>query len=471
MTKEENGPESFVFQRTVNEVAPMLVDADGMYITYEDPKTKEQKTVIDAMTGAAVGSLGHKDKEIVDYMGEAAKNSFYSFGMYFSNYAAEDLSKFLIEKSPKGHFSSALWVGSGSEANENALKIAKQYHNERNDRKRFRFISRKNAYHGFTIGALSIGDGVRKEDFKQILLSDEQTPKVSACNPYRGITKTVSEEQYTEQLLKELEDTFIANDPTTVAGVIFETVGGSSFGTVPPPKGYLDGARDLCHKYGALFMLDEVMCGLGRSGNYHTYTKFMESGNGPDLMTIGKTIGSGYVTLAGVLISPLVKDAIVKGSNAVSGAQTYHCHEFNCKIGLAVQKKLDRDNLIPKAAKVGQYIMDTVGEKLKDSKIVGDIRGLPLFFSLEFCDPSTKKSFPAEWKVAYKVADKALENGITTMGMQGTNGATVDAKGETVGLGDHLSIAPAYIITEKEADIIIEALVKAVKDTEAELPL
>ncbi|QPG75154.1 hypothetical protein FOA43_002499 [Brettanomyces nanus] len=472
MTQDKSeGSESYVFQRTVSEVAPMLVDADGMYITYEDPKTKIRRTVIDAMTGAAVGSLGHKDKEVTTYMGDAAKNSFYSFGMYFSNYAAEELSKFMIDRSPKGHFASALWVGSGSEANENALKIAKQYHNERGDTKRYRFISRKNAYHGFTIGALSVGDGVRKEDFKQILLSDEQTPKVSACNPYRGITDTVNEEQYTQQLLKELEDCFIKNDPSTVCAVIFETVGGSSFGTVPPPKGYLDGARELCHKYGALFMLDEVMCGLGRSGHYHTYEKFMTSGNGPDLMTIGKTIGSGFVTLAGVLISPMVKNEIVSGSNAVSGAQTYHCHEFNCKIGLAVQKKILRDNLVEKAAKVGQYMFDSIKEQLKDSKIVGDIRGLPLFFSLEFCDPVTKKSFPPEWKVSYKVSDKALENGITTMGMQGTNGASKDDKGEVVGLGDHLSIAPAYIITMKEADIIIKDLVKAVKDTEAELPL
>lgn len=467
----QDGPESYVFQRHVSEVAPMLVDADGMYITYEDPKTKTRKTVIDAMTGAAVGSLGHKDKDITAYMGEAAKNSFYSFGIYFSNYAAEELSKFIIDRSPKNHFASALWVGSGSEANENAMKIAKQYHNERGDTKRFRFISRRNAYHGFTVGALSIGDGIRKEDFKSILLSEEQTPKVSACNSYRGTSDTVSEEEYTNKLLKELEDCFIKHDPSTICGVIFETVGGSSFGTVPPPKGYLDGAREICHKYGALFMLDEVMCGLGRSGYYHTYQKFMTSGNGPDIMTIGKTIGSGYVTLAGVLISPMVKKTIVEGSNEVSGAQTYHCHEFNCKIGLAVQKKLKAEHLIEKGSKVGQDLMDNIKKQLKDSKIVGNIRGLPLFFSLEFCDPKTKKSFPSEWKVAYKVSDKALENGITTMALQGTNGAYKDEDGNIVAVGDHVSIAPAYIITPTEATKIANALVKAVKDVEAELPL
>lgn len=449
----------------------MLVSADGMYITIEDPKTKKQHKVIDAMTGAAVGSLGHADKEITSYMGEAAKSSYYSFGMYFSNYAAEELSQFIIDRSPKGHFASALWVGSGSEANENAMKIAKQYHNERGDLKRFRFISRRNAYHGFTVGALSIGDGIRKEDFKSILLSDEQTPKVSACNPYRGITATVTEEEYTQQLLKELDDTFQKADPSTVCAVIFETVGGSSFGTVPPPKGYLDGARELAHKYGALFMLDEVMCGLGRSGKYHTYSKFMESGNGPDLMSIGKTLGSGFVTLAGVLISPQVKEAFVKGSNTIAGAQTYHCHEFNCKVGLAVQKKLYRDNLIEKGAEAGQYMFDRVAAELKDSKIVGDVRGLPLFFSVELCDPITKKSFPSEWKLYAKVYEKALANGITTMALQGTNGAAKDANGVTIGIGDHVSVAPAYILTKKEADIIADALIKAIKDTEAELNL
>lgn len=462
---------SKVFQNVVSESSPMLVKAEGMYVTYEDATTKEQNTVIDAMTTAAVGSLGQSDPEIIQAMEEAARVSHYSFGLYMSNYAAENLSEFIIDHSPPGHFASALWVGSGSEANENSMKIAKQYHNELGDTKRFRFISRQTSYHGFTTGALSVSDGRWKLGYEPILLSKEQTPKISACNPYRGVTGKVSEEEYTKQLLQELEDTFQSVGPSTVCGVLMESVGGSSFGTVPPPQGYLDGVREIAHKYGALFMLDEVMCGLGRSGNYHTYSKFMASGNGPDLMSVGKTLGSGYVTIAGVLISPKVRDVFVKGTNAVIGSQTYHCHEFNCRVALAVQKKLFRDNIIKDGAAAGKYMFDRVSRELSESKIVGDVRGLPLFFSAEFCDPKTKKSFPPEWKISEKVYTKALANGITTMAVQGTNGTYVSEDGEIVCLGDHISVAPAYIITKKEADQIADALVKAIKDTETELPL
>ncbi|GMM29052.1 hypothetical protein DAMA08_017680 [Martiniozyma asiatica (nom. inval.)] len=459
--------DSYVFQRVISEIAPMLTKADGMYVTYENPNTKEQKTIIDAMTGAAVGSLGHQDKDIINAMCDAAHSSNYSFGMYMGNYASEELSKFVIDNSPANHFASALWVGSGSEANENAMKIVKQYHLESGDSKRYKFISRLNAYHGFTIGALSIGDGIRKNDFKSILLSEDQTPKVSACYPYRGVKEGMTEQDYTNQLLKELEDTFIENDPSTVAGVFLETVGGSTFGTVPPPKGYLDGVREICHKYGALFVLDEVMVGLGRSGKYHCYQKFMDT-NGPDIMTIGKTIGSGFVTLAGVMISPKVKDAIVAGSNKANGAQTYHCHEFNCKIGLAVQKKIIENELFVKGAQVGEYMMQSLGEKLKNSKIVGDIRGLPLFFSLEFCNPITKEPFNPNFGLCYKIQEKCLANGITSMAFQGTAGAKVNSDGTRTAIGDHISLAPAYIITNKEADIIVDAMVKSVNDAEAE---
>lgn len=458
--------ESQVFQRVISEKAPILAKADGMYITVQDPKTGKERVIIDSMTGAAVGSLGHQDPDIVEAMCEAAKTSNYAFGYYLGNRASEELSSFIIDHSPKGHFGSCLWVGSGSEANENAMKIVKQYHLERKDPKRFRFISRFNSYHGFTIGALSIGDGIRKVDFKDILLSDEQTPKVSACYPYRGIKEGMTEEDYTNQLLEELEQKFIECDPSTVAAVFFETVGGSSFGTVPPPKGYLDGAKAICEKYGALFCLDEVMVGLGRNGKYHCYESFMEPGSGPDIMTVGKTIGSGYVTLAGVLISPKVKDAIVAGSNKANGAQTYHCHEFNCKVGLAVQQKLFKENLPSKGGEVGKYMMQQLAAKTKNSKVVGDIRGLPLFFSIEFCDPKTKEHLEPLYGFAYKVQEKCIKNGMTAMAFQGTVGSTTDAEGNIIPLGDHISLAPAYIITKKEADFIVDALVKSIAEAE-----
>ncbi|GMG36976.1 unnamed protein product [Ambrosiozyma monospora] len=465
--------ESYIFQNQISKKAPMLVKASGIHITYEDPATKKQHTVIDAMTGAAVGSLGYHDPDVIAAMKDAAETSNYSFGMYFGNYASEELSKFIISRSPKDHFASCLWVGSGSEANENMMKIVKQYYNEIGETKRRKFISRLNAYHGFTIGALSLGQGIRKADFEDILLKEgDQCFKVSSCYPYHVINEEFTEADYTKQLLDELENKIVANDPDTIACVVLETVGGSSVGTVCPPAGYLDGVRALCDKYGILLSLDEVMVGLGRAGApyYHTYEKFMTSGKGPDLMTIGKTIASGYATIAGVMISPKVKKAIVSGSDAIAGAQTYHCHEFNCKIALAVQKKLYEKDIIKTGGEAGQYLMDILKRDLKDSKIVGNVRGLPLFHSVEFCNPATKEPFDPSLKIAYRVHDKALENGITTMGLSGSIGEFTTKDSKTLKCaGDHISVGPAYIITKSDAELIAKALVDAIKSVEKEI--
>ncbi|GME83758.1 unnamed protein product [Ambrosiozyma monospora] len=243
----ENSQSSYVFQKKVNDIGLLCVGCtdDGMSIKLEDPKTKEVKVVFDAVSGAAVSSLPHCDPEITSQMAKFAQDSVYTFGAYFANYAAEELGKFMCENS-NGAFASSLFTGSGSESVENAMKIMRQYHLEKGDTKRYKFISRTQSYHGFTIGSLSIGDGSRKPPFKPILLSDEVTPKVTNVYPYRNQKGT--EEEYTKQLLAELEQCFIDNDPTTICGVIFETVGGSTIGTPTPPKGYLDGAKALCEK-------------------------------------------------------------------------------------------------------------------------------------------------------------------------------------------------------------------------------
>ncbi|GME81087.1 unnamed protein product [Ambrosiozyma monospora] len=261
------------------------------------------------------------------------------------------------------------------------------------DDKRYKFVSRTRSYHGYTIGSLSIGDGSRKSPFKPILLSDEQTPKVTNFYSYR--TQKGTEEEYTKELLAELKQCFIDNDPSTICGVIFETVGGSTIGTPTPPKGYLDGHNAFCDKYGALFMLDEFICGMGRCGYPFSFMHpdfSLSNGTGPDICTVGKTIGSGFVTLAGVLISPKIKKAFDEGSGCIMGAQTYHSHDFNCRVGLAVQKKIYDNNLIENWRVVGAYLKEQLQIKLKDNKIVGDISGAGDFLSIEAVkDKATKE--------------------------------------------------------------------------------
>lgn len=457
----QDTPTSHVFQAKVSQQSPMVVGGKGIHITIEDPVTKERKVCIDAISGAAVCSLGHGDPDIVAAMKAAAEVSTYSYGMYISNWAAEALGKFIVDNSPEGAFASALFTGSGSESNENALKIMRQYFLEKNEPERLKFISRKQSYHGFTIGALSIGSNARKEMFAPITLPEAITPKVSQVFPYRDMKAGQTEAEYVTQLLEELEDTIVKNDPKTVAGVIFETVGGSTYGTQPPLPGYLDGAKAICEKYGILFMLDEVMCGTGRCGSLHAWTQFMDNSSGPDLQSIGKTLGSGFVTIAGVLVSPKVKKAFEEGSGAIMGAQTYHSHDFNCRVALAVQEKVKRENLVENIKEQGNYMGQSLKEKLKDCSIVGEVRGAGGFWSVEFVkDKATKECFPASVDVSHFIGDKCKEKGLLLMAMNGTSDGKV---------GDHITLGPAFTVTKDDIETIVSVVVESVLEAEKEL--
>lgn len=464
---------SYVFQKKIAEKGLMCVGSknDGMYLVLEDPTTGEQKTVLDGISGAAVCSLGHNDPEITSQFTKWAEESAYTFGAYYGNNAAEELSKFMCDRS-KGAFDSCLWTQSGSEATENAIKIMRQYHLERGDDKRYKIISRLQSYHGFTIGALSVGDGTRKPPFKKILLSDDQTPKMPQLYPYRDWKEGMTEEDYTKHLLEQAEKCFVENDPETISGVIVETVGGSTVGTPTPPKGYLDGLKALCHKYGALFMLDEVMCGLGRCGYDFTYMHpdFGLTTGGPDILSVGKTIGSGFVTLAGLFLSPNVCKVFNEGSGYILGAQTYHSHAFTCRVGLAVQQKIVRDNLVENVRVVGGYIKEQLKEKLKDCKIAGDVRGAGNFLSIEAVkDKVTKEYFDPKLAVGPNLHKRIFDKGVVVMGASGTVGYEYHGLNDVTAFGDHVMIGPAFTATKDHADIIVNAIVDAFYEAEKDL--
>lgn len=469
----ETKTKSYVFQKKISEKGLICVGAknDGMYLVLEDPATGEQKVVLDGVSGAAVCSLGHTDPEITSQFSKWASESPYTFGAYYGNNSAEDLGEFMCNRS-NGAFESCLWTQSGSEATENAIKLMRQYHLERGDGKRYKIISRLQSYHGFTIGALSVGDGTRKPPFKPILLSDEQTPKMPQLYPYRDWKEGMTEEEYTNHLLEQAEKVFIDNDPSTISGVIVETVGGSTIGTPTPPKGYLDGLKALCHKYGALFMLDEVMCGLGRCGYDFTWMhpEFGLTTGGPDLLSVGKTIGSGFVTLAGLFFSPKFCKTFNEGTGYIMGGQTYHSHAFTCRVGLAVQQKIVRDNLVENVRVVGGYMKEQLKEQLKDCKIAGDVRGAGNFLSVEAVkDKTTKESFDPKLAVGPTLHKRIFDKGVIVMGANGTTGYEYQGLTDVTCFGDHVTMGPAFTTTKEHADIIIKAVVEAFYELEKEL--
>lgn len=464
---------SYTFQKKVAEKGLTCIGSknDGMYLVLEDKTTGEQFVKLDGISGAAVCSLGHSDDEIVSQFTKWGKQYAYTFGAYYGNDPAEDLGKFMCDRS-NGAFESALWTMSGSEATENAMKIMRQYHLEKGDDKRYKFLSRFQSYHGFTIGALSVGDGTRKPPFKPILLSEDQTPKMPQMYPYRDWKADQSEEEYTKTLLDQCEKVMIENDPSTIAGLIIETVGGSTIGTPTPPKGYLDGIKALCEKYGILFMLDEVMCGLGRCGYDYTFMHpdFGLTTGGPDLLTVGKTIGSGMVTLAGILFSKKMCDTINEGSGYIMGAQTYHSHAFTCKVGLAVQEKIVRDNLIENVREVGAYMKSQLKEKLADCSIAGDVRGAGNFISVEAVkDKTTKEYIDPKVGAGAILHKKIFDNGVVVMGAAGTIGYQYNGLNSVTSFGDHVTVGPAFTFTKDHADIIVKAICDAFYEFEAEL--
>lgn len=441
----------------------MVVAGEGNYLTVEDANTGERRRVFDAIGGAAVSALGHGDKEIEEAMAKAAKESSYTYLAYITNYHAEELAKFYIDKSPKGAFAAALFTCSGSESNENGIKTVRQYWLEKGQPQRTKILGRKQSYHGYTIGAMSLSSNIKQIPFKDIMLPAEQYPKVNPCYPYRFQHKDETEEQYVERLLEELEETIIANDPNTIGAFIFEPLGGSSFGTQPALPGYLSGIRKVLDKYGILLWLDEVMCGTGRAsatGGLNCWESWPDF-DGPDMQSIGKTLGAGYVTIAGLLVSPKVQKVFTEASNLIVGGQTYHQHGFNCKVALEVQKKIDRLGLRKNAFEMGNLLGKRLQELAPTTKTIGQVRGLGVFWSVELVkDRSTKESFPAELGLGGKVTAKMFQNGMTSMGMTGTAGD---------GSGDHVTLAPPFNITAEDVELMAQTLIKSVREVEEEL--
>ncbi|QNP96439.1 Putative aminotransferase [Yarrowia lipolytica] len=448
-----------IFQNAVNADLPRAIAGKGSYLTLENPKTGAQYDILDGSSGAAVAAVGHNHPRIVQAMQHCAGLP-YIFTHAVGSKQADDLAELILSKS-NGAFSRALFLNSGSEANETAMKIATQFFYEQGQTQRCNFISRDFSYHGNTLGSLSLGGfKSRQVPYKEILNS-KAFHKVSTCFPYRHQKDGQTEEQYTQMLLDELDAKFQELGPDTVIAFVCETVIGATLGAVPPSKGYISGCRDICHKYGALFLLDEVMCGMGRTGTYHAWEPEFEAGTGgPDIQTVAKVLGGGYVPLAGVLLSPKVFDVFQKGSGIVYGHQTYQDHVFATGVALEIQRLIFDQNLIEECFEMGKYLGMALKRKFADNPYVGDVRGRGLFWDVEFvADKATKEVFPASMNLAGIMHVRCIENGAHFLKGKGT----IDSV-----LGDHMMVSPAYTVTRVEIDRMIDVLANTLAEVLAE---
>lgn len=423
---------------------PVAVGGDGIYLHLADGTR-----IIDASGGAAVACLGHGNRRIAQAIRDQAATMAYAHTGTFSSHPAEDLAHIVLDGEPGG-LAYAYFCSSGSEGTEASLKLARQYFVEIGQPQRVHFIARRQGYHGNTLGALAAGGNMMRRALYEPILSPAFS-LVSPCFAYRFQTEGESDEQYVDRLADELEAEFQRLGPDTVAAFLAETVVGATTGCVTALPGYFRRVRETCDRHGALLILDEVMCGMGRTGTMHAWE---QEGIAPDLQVVAKGLGGGYQPIGGVLIARKVVEAIDAGSGGFLHGHTYQAHPVACRAALEVQRIIRDDNLLENVRAMGARLEAALVERFGNHRHVGDIRGRGLFWALEFvADRATKQVFDPAMKLNERVKRAALERGVAIYPM----GGTIDGR-----LGDHIVIAPPYIATAAQIDTIVAQLGDAV---------
>ncbi|AEO55154.1 hypothetical protein MYCTH_2055700 [Thermothelomyces thermophilus ATCC 42464] len=456
-TREEGGGDhkqaarsSAVLHRDLSYDFLSLSQGEGNYLVLEDGRR-----IFDASGGASVGCLGWGNERVARAVMKQLMAIPYCSTVFYTTRAQEELCRFLVE-STHGHMGRAYIVNSGSEAMEAAVKLARQYFLELSpsQNNRTRFISRRQSYHGITLGALAVGGHqYRRAKFEPILMKN--VSKVSPCNPYRGKNPGETDQEYVDRLAKELDDEFQAVGPETVCAFIAEPVVGAALGCVPSVPGYFKAVQAVCRKYGALLILDEVMCGMGRTGTLHAWE---QEGVAPDIQTFGKALGGGYQPVAGVLASREVVGVLERGSSVFVHGHTYQGHPAGCAGALEVQRIIREENLLENVRKMGELLSGRLQERLGAHPNVGNIRGRGLFWGIEFvADKATMEPFPVENHVAAAICERGLTKEYSISVYPGTGSAD--------GIrGDHIIVSPAYNVHKDEIEWIVDTLGRLVDD-------
>jgi adenosylmethionine-8-amino-7-oxononanoate aminotransferase len=404
----------------------------------------EGRAYIDASGGAAVSCLGHGHPDVLKALHAQLDRIAYAHTSFFTTDAAEELADRLISDAPQG-IGHVYLVSGGSEAIEAALKMARQYFVEKGEPKRRHIIARRQSYHGNTLGALATGGNEwRREQFKPLLI---ETHHVDPCFAYRFRHPGESDADYAARAAQALEDRILELGADEVIAFVAETVVGATAGAVPPVADYFKRIRAICDRYGVLLILDEVMCGMGRTGTLHACE---QEGIAPDLMAIAKGLGGGYQPIGAVLLSDRIFDAFANGSGFFQHGHTYMGHPMAAAAGLAVQEIIRRDNLLENVRSMGAHLARRLGERFGNHHHVGDIRGRGLFQAIELVvDRGSKEPFDPALKLHARIKQAAMANGLMVYPM----GGTIDGR-----RGDHVLIAPPFIVTERDVDTIVERL-------------
>ena len=433
-----------VLHRHLHHLPPAAASGQGVWIT-----DTEGRRYLDACGGAAVSCLGHGHPDVLAAMQEQADRLAYAHTSFFTTEVAEELAEQLVRTAPTG-MSHVYLVSGGSEGVEAALKLARQYFLEAGEPERTHFIARRQSYHGNTLGALAVGGNAwRRAPFDPLLMP---VTHVSPCYPYREQRGDESAEAYGQRLARELEDEICRIGPSRVIAFVAETVGGATAGVLTPVPGYLRAVREVCNRHGVLLILDEVMCGMGRTGVLHAC---QAEDVVPDLLVVAKGLGGGYQAIGAVLAQKTLIERLSSGSGYFQHGHTYLGHAVACAAALAVQRVIEREGLLEQARARGQTLQRLLRRAFESHPHMGDIRGRGLFWGLELVrDRDTRKPFDPAHKVHARVKREAFARGLMVYPM----GGTVDGH-----YGDHVLLAPPFVTTEAELALIVERLHAAVE--------
>jgi adenosylmethionine-8-amino-7-oxononanoate aminotransferase len=412
-----------------------LRDADG-------------KDYIDASGGAAVSCLGHGHPDVLAAMHAQLDRLAFAHTSFFTSQVAEELADDLVAHAPAG-IGHVFYVSGGSEAVEAALKLARQYFVERGEPQRRYVIARRQSYHGITLGALAIGGRARQRaPFAPLLF---ETHHVSPVYEYRDRRADETPEAYGQRLAAELEARIAELGAANVICFVAETVVGATLGAVPAVPGYFRRVREICDRHGILLVLDEVMCGMGRTGTLYACE---QEGISPDLIAIAKGLGGGFAPIGALMMQERVFEAIARGSGAFQHSHTYMGHPLACAAALAVQRVIRRDDLLDNVRRQGAYLARRLNERFGNHPFVGDVRGRGLFVGLELvADRDTKAAFDPKLRLHARVKQEAMARGL----MVYPTGGNVDGAA-----GDNVLLAPPFIVDRPTVDAIVERLGDAI---------
>jgi adenosylmethionine-8-amino-7-oxononanoate aminotransferase len=428
-----------VMHRHLHQTPAVAVRGEGLWIN-----DSEGRRYLDASGGAAVSCLGHGHPDVLAAMHRQIDSLAYAHTSFFTTQVAEDLAAHLVAKAPAGT-SHAYFVSGGSEAVEASLKMARQYFLEIGQPQRTHFIARRQSYHGNTLGALAVGGNAwRREPFAPLLID---ATHVSPCYPYREQAVDETPEQYGQRLARELDAAIERVGSQKVIAFIAETIGGATAGVLVPVPGYLKAVREVCDRHGVLLILDEVMCGMGRTGTLHACE---QEGVVPDLLVVAKGLGGGYQPIGAVLAQRRIVDAISQGSGFFQHGHTYLGHSVACAAALAVQQVIERDGLLERVSTLGRHFEGLLRERFGAHPHIGDVRGRGFFWGVELVQDRGRKSpFDPALRLHARVKREALARGLMVYPM----GGTVDGR-----YGDHVLLAPPFIATESELALIVDRL-------------